>query len=257
MESSAQMTDPSLTQATLPTSDPSALGSAPKNQRARRMPGRERRSMILTSAAGFFAERGFSASTRDLAAVLGVRQALLYKYYPSKEALLAAMFDKVFADQWNLEWLQALDDTSAPLANRLVSVYGRILSGDDIGLRLLLRAVLDGRTDAHVRAGFMFENIVTPLIRELRREAELPDLATKPLLNGEEELANMLHGAMLFHALREHLYHMPVNLVREDTLAFFVTTFLQGARQSLLKLHHGEFGASLRDASLREARANS
>ena len=64
MESSAQMTDPSLTQATLPTSDPSALGSAPKNQRARRMPGRERRSMILTSAAGFFAERGFSASTR-------------------------------------------------------------------------------------------------------------------------------------------------------------------------------------------------
>jgi AcrR family transcriptional regulator len=52
--------------------------------------GRQRRSAeIIDAAARVFAERGFhGASTQDIADVLGVRQASLYYYFPSKEVAL-------------------------------------------------------------------------------------------------------------------------------------------------------------------------
>lgn len=52
--------------------------------------GRRRRAAeILDAAAQVFARRGFhGASTQDIADVLGVRQASLYYYFPSKEVAL-------------------------------------------------------------------------------------------------------------------------------------------------------------------------
>jgi len=47
---------------------------------------------VLGVAASVFAEKGYAgASTRDIAERLGVRQASLYYYFPSKEAALAAI----------------------------------------------------------------------------------------------------------------------------------------------------------------------
>ncbi len=51
-----------------------------------------RREQMLKTAAGVFAERGFhGASMRDIAARLGVRQAAIYYYFPSKTAILEAI----------------------------------------------------------------------------------------------------------------------------------------------------------------------
>lgn len=56
--------------------------SAPSSQR-------RRQSEILDAAAKVFAERGYyGASTQDIADVLGIRQASLYYYFPSKEIAL-------------------------------------------------------------------------------------------------------------------------------------------------------------------------
>jgi AcrR family transcriptional regulator len=47
---------------------------------------------VLDAAAAVFAEKSYAgASTRDIAERLGVRQASLYYYFPSKEAALAAI----------------------------------------------------------------------------------------------------------------------------------------------------------------------
>ena len=58
--------------------------------RAAQTPGRQRRTAeIIDAAAHIFARRGFhGASTQDIADVLGVRQASLYYYFPSKEVAL-------------------------------------------------------------------------------------------------------------------------------------------------------------------------
>jgi AcrR family transcriptional regulator len=50
---------------------------------------RKRRKAAIDAAARIFAERGYhGASTQDIANLLGIRQASLYYYFPSKEAAL-------------------------------------------------------------------------------------------------------------------------------------------------------------------------
>src|SRR6267154_2763254 len=58
--------------------------------RASRRPSPRRRAPeIIEAAARVFAERGFhGATTQDIADVLGIRQASLYYYFPSKEGAL-------------------------------------------------------------------------------------------------------------------------------------------------------------------------
>jgi AcrR family transcriptional regulator len=53
-----------------------------------RLTGPEREKHIAQEAVKYFAEVGFVGDTRELAQRLGVTQSLLYKYFPSKEALI-------------------------------------------------------------------------------------------------------------------------------------------------------------------------
>ena len=53
-----------------------------------------RRTHILDAAATVFAEKGFDGTTtRELAKAAGVSEALIYKHFPSKQSLYAAMLD--------------------------------------------------------------------------------------------------------------------------------------------------------------------
>jgi AcrR family transcriptional regulator len=63
-----------------------------------RRPAAERRLQILAAARGLFAERGFHATTtRDLAAAADINDALIYRYFPDKQAILAALVDEAIA----------------------------------------------------------------------------------------------------------------------------------------------------------------
>src|ERR671924_1403125 len=59
-----------------------------------RLSSEERRQAIVDAVKGVFAEKGFDGTTtRELANAAGVSEALLYKHFPSKESLYAAMLD--------------------------------------------------------------------------------------------------------------------------------------------------------------------
>ena len=65
-----------------------AVVSLSSVRRTRSSP-RRRAPQIIEAAARVFAERGFhGATTQDIADVLGIRQASLYYYFPSKEGAL-------------------------------------------------------------------------------------------------------------------------------------------------------------------------
>jgi AcrR family transcriptional regulator len=63
-----------------------------------RRPAAERRRQILAAARVLFAERGFHATTtRDLAAAADINDALIYRYFPDKQAILVALIDEAIA----------------------------------------------------------------------------------------------------------------------------------------------------------------
>ena len=55
---------------------------------SRRMLPGEREKLIVSEAIRYFSEVGFSGQTRELSRRLGITQPLLYRYFPSKRALL-------------------------------------------------------------------------------------------------------------------------------------------------------------------------
>ena len=218
-----------------------------QRQRAKRLPAAERKAVILREASLFFAREGFSASTRDLADRLGVRQALLYKYFPSKDALLDAIFEEVLATHWVMEWAGVFSDASMSTEEKLVHFYSEHLKNEDgIGLRLFLRAALDGWPLSARRLELVHAKLVRPLVAELRREAKLPDYDARPLMWGELELVMVLHASVIFYSMRVHIYggDMPSNT--DDVLRLYVSTFLNGAHESLRRLHGPDAPESLR-----------
>jgi len=70
-----------------------------------RAAGRQRRlTRILSAAEELFATHGFAKTTVDeIAAAAGVSKGLVYDHYPSKEALLGAVWDRLVA-----AWTQAV-----------------------------------------------------------------------------------------------------------------------------------------------------
>jgi AcrR family transcriptional regulator len=59
-----------------------------------RLPGQQRRPQIVAAARRLFARRGYDATTtREIAAEAGVSDALIYRHFPGKEALLRAVVD--------------------------------------------------------------------------------------------------------------------------------------------------------------------
>jgi AcrR family transcriptional regulator len=61
-----------------------------------RLPAHDRRAQILDAAFEVFSEKGFhGARTRELAKRAGVSEALVFSHFPTKEALIRAIIDRV------------------------------------------------------------------------------------------------------------------------------------------------------------------
>jgi AcrR family transcriptional regulator len=206
--------------------------------RAERLSATERREQILAEAARFFAESGFSGTTHTLADRLGIRQALIYRYFESKEALVEAVFQRVAAGRWTQDYPTLIADRSRSLEDRLFEVYRlQAAQEDGLGLRLFVRAALDRYPVPAARGATLTSSILEPVVAELRHEARLPGLDRTPMSRGERELVMLLHGAAMFRAVREHVYGARMEDDAEAILRLYVATFLAGARETIRTLH--------------------
>jgi AcrR family transcriptional regulator len=123
--------------------------SAPPSQPlpARRLPADERRAQILREAAQLFGSRGFKGTTtRDVAARIGITEAALYRYFPSKEAMYAAILDERMAAADLLapiEPLAAAGDDRGVFTELALTLL-RSVEADPSMLRLVLYSALEG-----------------------------------------------------------------------------------------------------------------
>ena len=218
--------------------EPAEAAPRPRRERAERLSATERREQILAEASRFFAESGFSGTTHTLADRLGIRQALIYRYFTSKESLVEAVFHRVAAGRWTLDYPAILADRGRPLEDRLCEVYRLQAEQEDgLGLRLFVRAALDRYPVPAARGATLTSSILEPVVGELRHEARLPGLDRTPMSRGERELVMLLHGAAMFRAIREHVYGARMDDDAGEILRLYVTTFLAGARETTRRLH--------------------
>src|ERR1700676_4627124 len=96
-------------------------GSPPK--RRRRLDPEDREREIVDGAVAFFAEMGFDGGLRDLAKRLGITHQNLFRYFPTKEALVERVYKEVYLSRWQPEWEAVLRDPAKPLEMRLIDFY--------------------------------------------------------------------------------------------------------------------------------------
>jgi AcrR family transcriptional regulator len=210
-------------------------GVAHKRPRTRLTP-MQRSDQILRGAILFFAERGFSGQTRELAQQLGISQGLLYRYFPTKEMLIERIYEELFVSRMKPEWDVGLSDRSTPLLSRLTRFYldyATMLHDDEWG-RIYLYSGLGGSDIARRFASHVTQNIFTRVIEELRREFRLPGLMAKPMTEPESELMWALHGSIFYIGIRKWVYRLdPPNDV-EGAVRRIVAHFYGNARELML-----------------------
>ena len=117
-----------------------------------RLTAEARKEAIVEAVQDIFAEKGFDGVTiKELAQAAGVSEALLYKHFPSKESLYAAMLDAcakgpTFAEASRILGLASSTSTLVVMVHFMISHYVLGRSGDKHRAALnslLVRSLLD------------------------------------------------------------------------------------------------------------------
>jgi AcrR family transcriptional regulator len=192
-----------------------------------RMAPAERKAMILARATDFFAEYGLTAQTRALAAACGVAQRLLYRYFPSKAALLDEVYQEAIVSPFKAVWLVQLKDRTRPIETRLVEFYRYYYSVvlTRKWLRLFLYASLAEAKMAPDYNAAIIHELLETIVAEAAH-AQKVELPRDPVLL--HEMGWALHGNVSHFAIRRHIYAASQQILEERVVALHVRLFLTG-----------------------------
>lgn len=197
-----------------------------------RLTGAEREKHIAQEAVRFFAEVGFGGDTRELAKRLGVTQSLLYKYFPSKEALINRVFEEVYLGRWNPFWESVVRDRSIPLEERLTRLYieyAKIALTRD-WVRIFMFSGLRGEDINRRYLDILRERILVPIAIELRYELGLPSIDEIPLKSNELELVWSINARVFYFGQRQWIFDVPIEDDLDDLIRMTIEHFMAGAR---------------------------
>lgn len=193
-----------------------------------RSSGQERQASIITAAASLFAAKGFQGTTtREIAKTAGISEALVFKHFPTKRALYAA----ILAEKASFSELLATVEESARKRDdmrvfTMIAGYRIRRATDPTMLRLLLFSALEG----HEISEMFFQNQHRVFYDYLagyieRRISEGAFRNVDPLL-----AARAFVGMVVHHRLLHEIFGVPAHRSPEDTVATYVTLFLEGLR---------------------------
>ena len=174
----------------------------------RRMSRSERRKNIIDHAVAYFADCGFYADTRALAERIGVTQAILYKHFPSKDAMIAAVFERLTEQQDVSAWEGTIRNGGEALLVRLSRFFHEYASTTYTyqWIRIHMHASLYG---GQFNRQFI-KNVTGPILRliaeEIRREMKFPADMIGDTSVMEIEILWIFHYGLYYHPFRQHVY---------------------------------------------------
>ncbi len=215
---------------------PLAAGEATAAAAPRRMSPELREQQIVAKAIEHFTRHGFAGSTRELARQLGVTQPLLYRYFPSKQALIDRVYAEVFT--WHGEWEKHLFDTSVPLRERLYRFYTDYATVQlrEEWVRIFVWAGLarDGINDRYVHR--MRSRIYVPLAAQLWRECGLPEPRSAAQQEAAVEIVWGLHASIFYLGMRKWIFGLKTPRDINRLVRLKVDVFLAGAPAVMAQL---------------------
>ena len=198
----------------------------------KRLTSQEREKQIVLAAVEFFAEVGFSGDTRQLARRLGVTQSLIYKHFPTKDALIDKVYEEVYVGRWNPFWETVIQDRSIPLEERLVSLYieysKAALTRDWV--RIFMFSGLRGESINKKYLEMLRSRILEPVAVELREEFGLPDIKSMPLKTSEIELVWSINARIFYFGQRRWIFDVPIEDDVDEMIRLTIAHFMAGAK---------------------------
>lgn len=193
-----------------------------------RISGSERKASILESATALFAAKGFNGTkTREIAKRAGVSEALVFRHFPTKDHLYAAILAEqspvpgLLAD---IRKLTKQDDDLAVFTYIAKAIVYKV--PDPNLMRLLLFSALEGHElsdmffKKHVR---VFYDFLGGYIDQRIREGVFRPVP--PLV-----AARAFMGMLIYHRLLSQLFGVTVPQPLEQIVDTFVMVFLNGLR---------------------------
>lgn len=206
---------------------------------ARRLAPEQREQQIVEKAIEHFTRHGFAGSTRELARELGVTQPLLYRYFPSKEALIDRVYNEVFS--WHPNWEADLTNRALPLTERLYRFYSEyaqvILREEWIRIFIFAGLTREGINTKYLSR--LRSRVFVPVLIEVRHEFGIADPASSAELEQQIELVWALHASIFYIGVRKWIYGMKIPKDIDRLIRTQVSSFLHGAPQAMAGLRSG------------------
>jgi len=196
------------------------------NGNGQRTSARDRQASLIAAAASLFAAKGFNGTTtKEIAKAAGVSEALVFKYFPTKRSLYAAILkEKVSVN----ELLEAVEAAAKKHDDHrvftMIASY-RIRPGvDSTFLRLLLFSALEGHELSELFFGKHHKVFCDHLAAYIR--TRIADGAFRPV--DSLLAARAFIGMVVHHRLLHEIFGVSMHRSHEDTVATYVDLFLTG-----------------------------
>lgn len=204
--------------------------AAPVPPHTRRVSAEDRRSQLIDIAMELFARNGFSGTTtREIARAASVNEAIIFRFFPHKDDLYAAILERKSSEACSDAMAEQL--RAAAAAGDDAAVIGAVVRqiverhrDDPQFMRLMLHSALEGHSFARQYRDRHFAPLHRFLIEYvIRRQREGRFRAGDP-----EALARVILAVPVYQGLVENLLPEAGAPVAEDVVGTYTSLILEG-----------------------------
>lgn len=174
---------------------------------AKRLKASERRATILAVAKVLFSDKGYhGVSVDEIAGRLGVSPAILYRHFPSKEALYEAVLSDIACKRESyVEAVVESDGDFEDVLRKITRIYIESVSRDPDYLRMELHSALEGSSATRQFFEYRwrpFTDFIEYSLGELIKQKRIESINVK--------VASLAYQGMIREALYEKcIYRSP------------------------------------------------
>jgi TetR/AcrR family transcriptional regulator len=197
-----------------------------------RMPGTDRRQQLIETALDVFSRKGFDgATTKEIAVEAGVTEAIIFRHFPTKQALYNAVVQAKRDPVEIVAWMAAVKSLTARnddagLFREIARVILACYRDDPRHERVMLYAALEGHLQTlveHRRFSLPIMKLLTDYVARRQREGALRPGPPKAVILAIAGMAS--HFAMV-----TGLFGFETGVKDDEMVDAFVNILMDGVR---------------------------